>query len=215
MGKAARQIQLLETISEEQWVEMWHKLRLHIKIRYQWLLERLNLKPEDLANQAILDTLQGKRRWPPNNQTGMINEDVSLFAFLCGVVRSNASHLWNREKSNRSFEEVNLTNGHRSVMPQSLEMILNARSDYYPALVKIGNIEQWIINKEKTERLCGLVAGDKELVGIITELRKDPTLKPSELAENLGLSIEKVRAAQKRLRRKVQELREGLTNGRD
>lgn len=215
MEKAVRQIQALETITEEQWIEMWHKLRLHTAKKYRWLLRRLSLEPGDLANQAIVDTLQGRRQWPSiNAQTGLINEDLSLFAFLCGVVRSNASHLWEREKANLPIENIERTNGRRNVIPQSLETILAQPLDHHLTLANAENIEQRIINNQKTERICSFVAEDKELVRVITELRKDPALKPRELAEILGLSIEKVRNAQKRLRRIVQNLRGDLTNGR-
>lgn len=192
-------------ITEDEWIDAWQRLRLHTWKRYGWLHKRLGLNLDDLVHQAIVDTMEGTRTWPPiDRNTGEIRQDVTLLSFLCGVVRNNAYHLWVKEKKRISFER---SDNDEPAMPKSLEILLAESNGSYPHLTRPEDVERQTIYNQITEKMSELVGDDEVARNILTEWRKDPTLKPSDIATVLGLNITHIQNAQKRLRRKLEELR--------
>lgn len=192
----------LAAVTREQWFEMWVKLRLHTRKRYFWLSEKLGEDLDELTHRAILDTMSGKRRWPPiDSRNGEMRGDISLFSFLCEVVRSNASHIWEREKRRIPIDSLDSAGGTRGPDQKSIDNLLNAAARKYPHLVNRADIESTVIYNRITERMLELVAGDTEVYEIMKLWREEPGMKPSEIASKLGFNMPRMRAAQKRLRR--------------
>src|SRR5689334_1349346 len=88
----------LESITENQWAHILQKLRLHTWKRYRSLRDRLGVDLDDVVHQALVDTLEGKRHWP--------KEKVSLFYFLCWVVRSIIYHRLEQGKRNIPLDSI-------------------------------------------------------------------------------------------------------------
>lgn len=203
----------LASVTREQWVELWTKLRLHTWKRYYWLSERLGENLDEVAHQAILDTMRGIRRWPPSNAvTGETRRDVSLFTFLCEVVRSNVSHIWEKEKRRVSIDSFDSTIDGKENNQKFIENLLNESTKKYPHLVSRDDSESIVIYNLITEQMLKLVAKDTEVYEILNLWRKEPDAKPSEIAARLGFDMPKVRAAQKRLRRLLNGFGEDSSN---
>jgi DNA-directed RNA polymerase specialized sigma24 family protein len=210
MENLSPQTHHLASVSDEEWEELWRKLRLHTWRRHGWLCEKFGWDLDAIAHQAILDTLEGIRRWPPTDgETGRPRDDVSLLSFLCQIVRSIISHRYDKEKGRLSLESSDLDSGPGPSVNQSHERLLQDISFRYPQLVRPDTTERDVMYRLLAEEMCEVVAGDAEVLEIVKVWCADPTLKPSEIAVHLGLSMEQMRAAQKRLRRLLKKLREG------
>ena len=186
----------LESITEEQWTHILQKLRLHTWRRYGSLRDRLGLDLDDVVHQALVDTLEGKRRWP--------KEEVDLFYFLCSVVKSIISHRLEQEKRKVSIEGIE---SNYSKEDSDLASVEAMSSGYIGEYLRYESIYNRLVYDLLIERMYELVKDDQELINIVDLWSKDPSLKPSELAEVLGLSIGEIRNAQKRLRRRLKDLR--------
>jgi DNA-directed RNA polymerase specialized sigma24 family protein len=186
----------LESVTEEQWIETWKKLRLFTWSRYG-SLPWLDL--DDVVHQAIVDTLEGRRRWP--------KQEMSLLHFLCGVVRSIISHRWVRERKKVSIE--NLKSGgfsdYEGSDTASLEGIIHGSIGEYLRCEATYNRGFYNL---LVDAMCELLGEDPLLISIVRLWSKDPRAKPSDIAQELGLKMSDMRAAQKRLRRKLQVVRE-------
>jgi len=191
----------LRSISSEEWGDIYKRLRFYTWKRYKWLHDRMGVDLDDFVHEAISDTLQGKRRWPPTDEQGR-PKDVSLFFFLCQVVRSKVYHFWNRESRNVS---VNLTDQDQTSdqFPESFETLLAESAEIHPAFGETKGTDSDAIDNEFKNRLRELVAGDVELMKIVEHIIDDPRSNPREIAASLGLDIKRVYAAQKRLRRRL------------
>ncbi len=204
----------LASITEEQWVEMWMKLRLHVRKRYFWLSRRLGEDLDGIAHQAILDTMDGKHRWPPvDPRTGQMRRDVNLLSFLCEVVRNKVYHLWEGAKRTVSIDTSNPAQGPEEFNQEFIDCLLNESAKKYPHLVRPDDTEGNVIYNDITDKMLHIVASDKEVYRLVQRWRKEPDLKPGELAAILEIPMPKFRAAQKRMRRLLKEFREGSSNG--
>lgn len=199
----------LTFISEEEWIVLWLRLRLHTWRRHYWLSEKFGWDLDSIAHQAIVDTMSGKRCWPPiNHKTGKARNDVSLFSFLCQTVRSIVSHRWRKEKRKLTIEVPDPGCNPDYSDSQAGEKLLQETSFTYPQLVRPDRTESDALYRLLTTEMCALVVGDTEVLKVLQLWREDPTLKPREIAEKLELTMPQMRAAQKRLRRLLSELRE-------
>jgi DNA-directed RNA polymerase specialized sigma24 family protein len=201
------QVSGLESLTEEEWTEILQKLRLYTRKRYGFLHYKLGLDLDDVVYQAIADTLQGKRRWPPVDRvSGDTRKDVSLFVFLCNVVSSIVSHRMEEERRKVSIERITPSDFREDSDVASLEAVANVSIGEY---LRCEAIYNRLVYVQLTKRMRELVSDDEELTEIVGLWSEDPGLKPSEIAEQLGLDIGKMRSAQKRLRRRLKNLREG------
>jgi DNA-directed RNA polymerase specialized sigma24 family protein len=196
-NRVALEIDRLEAITEEQWAEIWQRLRLHAWRRYKYIHQKLGLDLDDVVQQAIVDTLQGARRWP--------SEKVDIFSFLCGVVKSIISHQLEQEKRKLSIDSGETDSSISNAEMISLEAIVNGSIGEY---LKYEAMFNRVVYDELTSKMYEMVKGDKGMAQIVQLWSKDPSLKPSDIAEELGLSMEELRNVQKRLRRKLKDLRE-------
>jgi hypothetical protein len=153
--------------------------------------------------------MSGKRCWPPiDHKTDKVRDDVSLFSFLCQTVRSIVSHRWGKEKRKLTIEASDPDCNPNPSDSRSGEKLLYETSFTYPQLVRPDRTESDALYRLLTTEMCALAARDTEVLKVLQLWREDPTLKPREIAENLGLTMPQMRAAQKRLRRLLSELRE-------
>lgn len=193
----------LHSITEQQWTELWHKLRLHAWKRYRWFHDLTGEDLDEIAHQAITDTLTGKRRWPPvDDDSRQSAEPVGLYPFLCGVVRSIVSHNWERAKN-----KISLDSTRKYSEGLDLDRQTTARNQLVGRAGEIDNITDY---KQLTDKMLELVSFDKEVFRIVELLRADPDLRPREIATELGFTMPQMRAAQKRLRRLLDQFRKDV-----
>lgn len=205
----APKVEQLESLSAEEWRDLYRRLRLFTWKRYGWLRNKFLLDPDELAQQAISDTLVGKRRWPPVDSDGRIKSEVSLFVFLCQVIRSNVSHLTAREMRNIS---AGLIEGDDDYAPENLplesfETLLAESARIHPNSAGAEGTDSLTNYVELRDKMRELVATDGELSRIVELLLEDSDLKPTEIAERLGLSLKRIYVAMKRLRRTLRSLK--------
>jgi DNA-directed RNA polymerase specialized sigma24 family protein len=198
------QTEELDAITQDQWVEIWQKLRLHAWKRYGSLRDKIGVDLDDMVHQAIADTLQGKRRWPPIDKLTGEKKRVDLFPFLCEVIRSNVSHQLEEERKKVSIEGTVSDSLEDSDLISLEEMITEPISEY----LRYEAIYNRVFYAQLVSKMYEMVKEDEELSEIVRVWTRDPNLKPKEIAQELGLSIEEVRNAQKRLRRKLRDIRE-------
>jgi len=191
------------TLTQAEWEELWRKLRLHTWKRFRWLHEQTGEDLDAIAQQAMVDTLTGRRRWPPVDRlTGRENNNVPLFAFLCETVRSLISHAWEREKARISFDARTADSINDQEFIEKLFGRAYERNSFY---VTPHKIEELVDYNKLTQVILKLVEDDRELVSIIRLWSSDPDLKPSEIAATLKLTMRQMRAAQKRLYRRLRD----------
>ena len=176
----------LKDISDEEWLEIWKKLRTFIRKKYWYLEKRLGLDLDDIVQQAILDTLDGRRTWPP------ADKEVEIVPFLCEVIRSIVSNNFAKAENN----VLTWPSDHSSILED------RNRDDHQPQLP-----DEQAITKEFIEKVHETV-GDEFLMKVFEKLILGS--KPKEIAEDLEVNIVDVRNAQKRLRRQIRKLRESL-----
>lgn len=186
----------LESVTDEEWVETWNRLRLFTRRRYGSLP---GLDLDDIIHQAVIDTLEGRRRWP--------KQEMSLLHFLCGVVRSIVSHRWARERKKVSLETLQsaIFSEYEGSGTALLEGIIHGSIGEYLRCEATYNRGFYNL---LVDTMCELVGEDPLLIRIVRLWSKDPKAKPSDIAQLLGLDMRTMRAAQKRLHRKLQVLRE-------
>jgi DNA-directed RNA polymerase specialized sigma24 family protein len=179
------------TISSEHCAELFVRLRLYLRHRFYWAAKH-GLDLDDVAQQAIVDTATGKRRWPPVDIiAGRARTDVDLFTFLCNVARGIISHLFEARKRIVSMSSLELEgNGHSQSLIDSFQS-----NRYDPETTASYNI--------LADRMIELLAEDQQLVQIVKLLRQDPGRKWRDIADILGISPRNVYAARKRLQRKL------------
>lgn len=191
----------LESITPDEWIEYWHKLRLYTWKRFSWMNKRLGEDLDEIAHQAISDTLDGKRKWPPiDRTTGKIKLDVPFFSFLCQVVNSIASHRWEREIRRVPIEGFEQTQNPEDIHTGSDQTLTTTVQDGRKVSGR-GDTESYVRYNLITGKMCELASEDIEAFSIICLWREDPCLKPREIAATLGLTMAQMRAAQKRLSR--------------
>ena len=182
--------EVLELLTEEDWREIWKRLRYFTYKYYSWLpLKVRGANLDELIQDAIVDTITGRRQWPA---------DVNLVTFLCQVIRSKASHMLEKESKVVSIEDIS---------PSHLST--PAEPSY---LIRQEEKEKQAACEQLCERMRELVRGDELLSKIVAMRLDNPDLKPRELAGALGISVTEVHSAQKRLGRRVKVLREEWRN---
>jgi DNA-directed RNA polymerase specialized sigma24 family protein len=192
----------ISSLTDEEWADIYKRLRLFAKRRFFWVEKKIGVDTDDLVHQAIRDTLLGIRRAPPG---------INVFVFLCQVIRSEVSHRWDRAHREISLDAPNRSNAERkydpeNLPPDSIETLLQESGE-----LSGGQRDPFLQADfaQLKDEVLALVEQDEELTEIVKLLFEDPQLKPSELAQILGFPMSRMRAAQKRLRRRLVSLREG------
>src|ERR1051325_7298453 len=156
----------LPSLTEAEWEEIWRRLRLYTWKRFRWLNDRTGQDLDEIAHQAMVDTWTGKRRWPPIDRlTGLENNKVTLFVFLCETVRSLVSHVWEREKARVSFDETSSSDSLKD--REFIEKVLGATYERNAFYATPDEVEALADYSKLTRRMLELVEGDEELLSIV------------------------------------------------
>jgi RNA polymerase sigma factor (sigma-70 family) len=188
---SSRILKELHMYTEEEWNALYKRLMYFAYRRYGWVpyVTMDSVSVEDLIHEAIISVIEGKRVWP---------KDVELFKFLCEVIRSKASHILERKGRIVTIEGEELWS---DTVASSV-----TRQEEAPREAEY----QQFCNKIRE-----LVCDDEVLTRIMEALFVEPDMKPRDIAEWLGLPIEEVRNAQKRLKRNLKNLEEKGINTKD
>jgi hypothetical protein len=209
-----KQSELLSSMTEEEWLDLYNRLRLFTYKRYYWLRDQTNLDLEGIIQEAIIDTIQGKRRWPSvDKDTDEVK--ISLFVFLCDVIRSKVSHLWEREKRQLSLDSFY---ENTSVLEPKLgdsakrEVLLNESATEYWSLISRQDPYSQLVHKEVVDKMFNLVSHDETLTKILQLWLQEPDLKPRQIAERMGLNVKQIYLILKKLQKRLVNLQGGLQN---
>lgn len=179
-----------EVPDQEDWEALWQRLRRFTHKYYHWLPAKVRgIDLDDLVQGAIADVIAGGRYRPP---------DVELVTFLCQVVRSKASHILEKERRVVSIEEVS---------PTHLRIPCGS-----PYTDDLEDARRQAAYQQLCNKLRELVNDDELVSKIVETWLSRPELKPREMAKELGISIEKLRNAQRRLSSRASTLREEWRN---
>jgi len=182
--------EVLDHYTLEDWRALWKRLRRFTNKYYAWLPSAIGgIELDDLIQDAIDDALIGKRRWPP---------EVNLVTFLCNVIRSNASHMCEKHGKVDSLEDLSIT--YLQTPPDTLYPFQRENEDRQNGYLQL------------CDKVRELVRDDELLSRMVSMWLEAEDLKPKEIAHRLGVPIEAIRSAQKRLSRKTTRLREEWRN---
>ena len=193
------QPQDLYKLTEEDWIEIYNRLRLFVRQKYghmRMLKGRIDF--DEVIQDAITDTLRGIRRWPPVDAHGGI-KNISFFCFLCHTVRSKVSHILEQQKKAVRLDGISdelqeLGIRMNNVIASSLQ-----RSDQQ---AQYNEVCRFVINASYNH---------KTQTDIAKLLVDTPDLRPKDIAELLNLSEPEVRNHIKCLSRKVKKVLEERT----
>ncbi len=173
--------EMFEGFSREQWANIDKRLSLFFYRRYRF---ESRLDREALIQGAKLDLYEGRRHWRP--------EKVNLVTCLCDVMRSNASHIL--EKENRQFS-------------RSLEETAEIE------FMKKENLSTYL---EVCDELRHLTNGDPALSRMIEFFIEDPDTKPRDMLKLMpDVSMKELRRDYRRLNKLVDRLKKEHKNGPD
>jgi DNA-directed RNA polymerase specialized sigma24 family protein len=196
MAKLLPQVSPQLVMSEDEWKELWKRLKLITYKHYGWLLNRIRgLDLDEVILDAIEDTFFCIRQWPPIDSNGEI-KDVALLYFLCQTIRSKISNLIKQSQRHVSIQDE-MNAEHFVSLEQSSLLSIQAK----------GESDEQARYNQLSEMLLKSVRSDPLLERIVNLHIVDPGIKPREIAHNLGVSIRQVQNAQKRLNRRVRRIR--------
>jgi len=168
----------LESLTQTEWEELYLRLRYFAYKYYSHLAKRGTIL-EDLIHDSIIYCCSAHRVRP---------QDVSIFNFICAVIRSNTSHYFEKES-----RRAKLNSGRQSTKFSSSESMSEYENLRIDLLSTMKRVEEEIKD-------------DDELNIIHQSMINDPEIKPSEIADSHNLSIDKVKNARKRYIRLVKKL---------
>jgi DNA-directed RNA polymerase specialized sigma24 family protein len=187
----------LYKLTKEDWSDYYNRLLLFASRKYghnQIVNGTIDL--EEVIQDAIVDILQGIRHWPPVGAQGG-TKNISLYCFLCQIVRSKVSHILEQKKRIVSLDSIL-----EDELPALLKLVIRMTTDPMQCSDQqalYNELCRWIIN----------AAGDDALLKNIADLlTKEPDLQPKDIAQRLNLSEMEVRNAIKRLARRAKRMLE-------
>jgi DNA-directed RNA polymerase specialized sigma24 family protein len=154
------------------------RLREHARFRTLLCGTNASLTPEDLLQEAVMRTLNGKRHW---------NKAISLETHLVGTMRSICSHSLQRLNSDKPVPKVKST----PVMLEGSDAL-----DYLPSHAP--DAVRQLAAKETLERVYEMFRDDPQVVLVLAALRDGWS---STDRDHHGLSELEFQAALKRMRR--------------
>ncbi|MBN9523312.1 hypothetical protein J0H58_33170 [bacterium] len=161
----------------------WHAQQKYIRLVWQGVPAAAGgrapggIEPADLAAQAIVDVIEGRRRW--NREAA-----PDFLDFLTGVVDSKLSHL-SRSRENRPVRVV-------------------APTDELPGREPAP--EHTAAEGENLARLQDLVfaaVGQDPIALLVMEHLEAGVTRPAAIADRIGVDVREIYNAQKRLRQKI------------
>lgn len=183
-------------VTDEQWKLVWSQLRLHVHRKYRWFSLKTGRDLNGYVHQALIAVMSGKLQYPPVDLETGLEKDVTLLAFLCKTVRRL---ILDELDILRRLDQLDDT------LP--LQAVTDPRKSYLLRQVKV---EDKIRFKALVTTMRELVKDEPLLDLMVQVWAREPELKPREMATVLDLEMSQMRAAQKRLRRRLERLREEL-----
>lgn len=194
-----------DSLTEHEQKEVWKRLWYYTNRYYWWLPTKVpgGLDLIDLVGDAFLAAYEGRRSWP---------DGFEMVPFLQSVIRSEASHVWERVKRARPKEgsaappdaerDAPPHNGGDDETEESPCVRGGHRRQasryYHQCRDAQGNADCHV----QTNRFLKSL-GDDTLAKKIFKLRlSDPMLQPRDIAAMLEMPVEEVYNAVKRLIRK-------------
>jgi hypothetical protein len=176
--------EIFERFSKDQlWAQIDKRLSCFFYRKYG---QEPLLNCEELIQKAKLDLWEGRKHWRP--------EKASLVTCLCGAIRSNASHILEKENPHRHhlcpIEEIAET-----------EFVKKA---YLPTYLEV------------CDYLRHVTSGDAVLTRMIEFRINEADMKPREILEAMpDLSEKEFRKAYRRLNKLIERLKKEQENGSD
>jgi DNA-directed RNA polymerase specialized sigma24 family protein len=181
--------------NQDQWTEALERLALHAVWKMSSLYWRGipmkaggkapgGIEPEDLAAEAIVDAIEGRRAWDAVKQPDYL-------AFLKGVIDSKINHAATKIENSRTRQLAPTADG-----KDPLEAIPD-RAGSDPETI--------YADQEAGHRFRQLILAEikgDDLVEKIFECLEAGIEKPADIAELLGMDVSEIYTAQKRLRTK-------------
>jgi hypothetical protein len=170
--------ELFHSFTEEEWHDLNKRLSYFFFVHYG---REPRLVREDLIQGAILDAYEGRRHWPV---------DLKLVTFLCGVMRSNASHILEKENNHplQSIEEIS-------------NMALLQKEDIYTHM-------------QLCDEIRDLVSDDPILSRMAEYIMQDPGLRPRDIVALMpDISKKEIYNANRRLNKSIHNLNRNRNNG--
>lgn len=189
---------------EKKWLEYRNMLRVQVAY-YYWVPE---VRREGLVLDTLYSTYDGIRTWPED----VWPTDTAIKQFLLKVLRSKASHLWEKEsvkapRGKDAGEDKEAEKPHRIRRQKDIdamdEIALNKQG-----LFRTDATQQKIEDQQFFKILCKHLGADQNLIRICALYIKYRGIKPNEIAEAVGIPMDEMRNAQKRLRRILSKLKE-------
>lgn len=169
--------EIFHNFTKPEWDDLNKRLSYFFFVHYAY---EPRLAREDLIQGAILDVYEGRRHWPA---------EIKLVTLLCGVMRSNASHILEKENNHprQSIEDV---------------------SDV--ALIQKEDICTY---SQLRDELRDLVRHDAHLSRIVELLIQDPEMRPRDLLALMpDLSKRDIYNAYRRLNQLIHKLKKDAEN---
>jgi len=186
--------EMIRSLSEEELRLLLQKLRRYAWQRFRRLHDATGCDLDDMVHRSLLDVLEGKRHARSDDVQSL--RGLTLFSFLAGVIRSNVSHTWEKEKKNVALDDLVFN---RISTDADRQLIERGRNDRESGWLR--EVDDKADFQRLMKQIFAVVGKDPELAQIVTVWERDPGLKPNEVAAELGIGIHKMRTAQKRLRR--------------
>ncbi|HEY0322343.1 MAG TPA: hypothetical protein VGC66_15405 [Pyrinomonadaceae bacterium] len=192
----------LACLTDEQWHALLNVLTYYAHRRWRGISQE---DCEDLIYKTIESVYSGNRN---------LREGVELATAFFEIIESYYSHKWEQETikvivEETSSEDQEKTETKRVKRVDSLE---EADLIELSSLVESGNPESQAEIKERNEKIYEMLGDDPELAVIVKLVLDEPGIKPREIAERLGIAVEDVYNATKRLARRVPKLHEEWKN---
>ena len=188
----------LDNVGPQDWEEILERLTRHAHYKLLRLVWRGvpfsrggappgGVEAADLASEAIVDFLDGRRKRDPEVQP-------DLLTFLKGVVDSKVSHL---VESVENVSTARLTEGQERGGVQAIGHSSSATVAASELIIDQEGLEQFRL------RIWREIEDDNLAIQIL-DCYEAGLKKPAEMAEAIGVEVEEIYNAQKRLRRKVE-----------
>lgn len=181
-------------ITDEEWERVWHQLRVYVRRKYRRFYRATGRDLDGYVSKALIAVMSGRRRYPPVDPETGLEKDIPLLPFLCKTIDTL---ILDELYILRRLDQLEDT------LP--LQIVADPRKSYLLRQVKA---EDNLSFATLVAAIRDLVQDDPLLDRMVQLWAMEPELRPREMAKILGLQMSQMRAAQKRLRRRLERLRE-------
>jgi hypothetical protein len=197
---------LLSSLSEEEWLDLYNRLRFFTYKRYGLL----GLDLRQVLHQSILEALQGNRPLPQvDSQTGESDLKLNLFLSLCLVIRSNVAHQLEFERRSKAHnQELDLDMEQLLLDEPGKSQDLGKRRAVFLGNRDSKSKARGNDFKEKIEETLS----DNQEVATVVDLWRHGC-SPKEIASETGFSLPQIFRLLKQFQKKLIRLQREALNG--